>query len=52
MGTERAYNELPEYVREVIGNSNYAFDYAMEFEGHYSLYTESGFCFEVVQKQY
>lgn len=51
MATERFFSELPAYVQEVIECSNYAFDYAMEHEEHYSLYTESGYCFEVVQKR-
>lgn len=50
MGTEKFYNELPAYVQEVIDNSGYDFEYAIEFDGHYSLYTESGYCFEVVCK--
>ena len=51
MGTERFYNELPAYVQEVIDSSNYAFDYALEYDSHYTLCTESGYRFEVVAKQ-
>lgn len=51
MGTERFYNELPAYVQEVIDNSNYEFDYALEYDSHYTLCTESGCRFEVVAKQ-
>jgi hypothetical protein len=47
----RDYQELPAYVQEIIDCSNYAFDYAVEYDDHYTLCTESGFRFEVVQKQ-
>lgn len=47
----REYHELPAYVREVVDSSNYAFSYALEFEEHYTLYTESGYSFETVIKQ-
>lgn len=47
----RDYQELPAYVQEIIDCSNYAFDYAVEYDDHYTLCTESGFRFKVVQKQ-
>lgn len=43
-------DELPQYVQDIIEVSGYAFDHAVEFDTHFSLYTESGYCFEVVSK--
>lgn len=43
--------QLPLYVREVIEQSNYSFGYAVMFDTHYSLKTESGFCFQTVEKE-
>ena len=43
--------QLPLYVKEVIENSNYDFDYAIMFDTHYSLKTESGFCFQTVERK-
>jgi hypothetical protein len=42
---------LPYYVQEEIEHEPYAFGYAMEFSDHYSIKTESGFCFLVINKQ-
>lgn len=42
---------LPYYVQEEIEQEPYAFGYAMEFEDHFSIKTESGFCFLIVDKQ-
>ena len=47
----RQYEELPGYVQDVIDCSNYAFDYAVEYDEYYTLCTESGFRFKIVQKQ-
>lgn len=44
------YEDLPEYVREVIDNLNYVFSYAREEEKYFFLYTGSGFCYEIVEK--
>lgn len=41
---------LPYHVQEEIEAEPYAFGYAMEFEDHYSIKTESGFCFLIVNK--
>lgn len=42
---------LPYYVQEEIEAEPYSFGYAMEFNNHYSIKTESGFCFLIVDKQ-
>jgi len=42
---------LPYYVQEEIEHEPYVFGYAMEFDNHYSIKTESGFCFLIVDKQ-
>lgn len=45
------FQSLPYYVQEEIEHEPYSFGYAMEFEDHYSIKTESGFCFLIVNKQ-
>lgn len=42
---------LPYYVQEEIEYEPYAFGYAMEFSDYYSIKTESGFCFLIINKQ-
>lgn len=42
---------LPYHVQEEIEAEPYTFGYAMEFKDHYSIKTESGFCFLVIDKQ-
>lgn len=42
---------LPYYVQEEIEHEPYVFGYAMEFDDHYSIKTEGGFCFLIVDKQ-
>lgn len=42
---------LPYYVQEEIEHEPYTFGYAMEFDNHYSIKTESGYCFLIVDKQ-
>lgn len=43
--------KLPYHVQEEIEAEPYTFGYAMEFKDHYSIKTESGFCFLVINKQ-
>lgn len=45
------FQDLPYYVQEEIEHEPYIFGYAMEFNDHYSIKTESGFCFLIVNKQ-
>lgn len=47
----RKYKELPGYVQSIIDLSNYAFDYAIEFDCYYVLCTESGYRFAIVDKR-
>lgn len=50
MCVTKYYEELPQYVKDIITELPYTFDYATEYETHYSLHTESGYIYEVVPK--
>lgn len=41
---------LPEHVQRAIEESNYEFDYAIEYEDYYVLCTSSGYRYDVVDK--
>lgn len=53
MNDFRVYNkeELPLGVQLVIDSTAYEFGYCRVFDTHCSLYTESGFCYEVVSRE-